>query len=84
MTTPKIIVCRNRDYMHYGRISHKAKCSMAPLNCPHEISEVITLKTGHKKQIYYCIFKPEEEKKTVKHEVHEMFPQKVSCRLDGT
>lgn len=82
-----ITFCWEASYMNYNRLSHKARCSMAPRNCPHEISEVVVLKTGKKKQIYYCTFEPQtgeavqiplkDLKKTTK-------PEKKSCRLDGT
>jgi len=72
---------------------------MAPRNCPHEISEVIRLKTGKRKQVWYCTFEPEGaiEKNL---DVNEIQPSKyqmgvesetktatqikTSCRIDGT
>jgi len=74
MANDKVLVCFEASYMNYGRISHKARCSMAPRNCFHETSEVITLKTGKRIQVYYCPFNP----------VKPMAEEKTECRLNGT
>jgi hypothetical protein len=90
--------CWEASYLNYNRISHKARCSMAPRNCPHEISEILTLKTGKQKQVWYCTFSPDNEKeKTI--DPHKIQPSKyqigvasetktatqikTSCRLDS-
>ena len=82
-------ICYNSKYMNYGFLSNKAHCSMSPRNCPHEVSEVVTLRTGKRKQIYYCTMDAkkvmEERTSNINHEAHEIQPhQKMSCKLNGT
>jgi hypothetical protein len=77
-----ITFCWDRRYLNYGFLSHKAKCSMSPRNCPHEVSETIRLQTGVFKTIYYCTFSPQvatKEPMTTQNQ-----PPKTSCRLNGT
>lgn len=82
MTNQKeILICYNSSYMGAAKISHKARCSMAPRNCPYEVSQVITLLNGMKKTIYYCLFFPEKKQQRMKEKEHK--EPKTSCRLDG-
>lgn len=77
-----MIVCFDASYMGAKKVSNKARCSMAPRNCEWEVSQIITLKNGMKKTIYYCLFDPAtlvaEPVKPLKEQNN-----KTSCRLDG-
>lgn len=50
----KKFICYNAAYMSYGFISNYALCTQPPMQCDHEVNEVVTLKTGIRLQIYYC------------------------------
>ena len=50
----KKFICYNAAYMSYGSISNYALCTQPPMQCDHEVNEVVTLKTGIRLQIYYC------------------------------
>jgi hypothetical protein len=93
MNIEKIKFCYDAAYCNYRKISLKARCSMAPRNCPFEARETITLQTGKKITIYYCTLNEEkfqEEKKGGKFQKEknekkfqnekEEAPQ---CRLSG-
>ena len=51
----KKFICYNAAYMEYGFISNHALCTQPPMRCDHEIGEVVTLKTGMRIQIFYCV-----------------------------
>ena len=50
----KKFICYNASYMEYGFISNHSLCTQPPMQCNHEIGEVVTLKTGMRLQIFYC------------------------------
>ena len=47
-------ICYNAAYMSYGFISNHSLCTQPPMQCNHEINEVVTLKTGIRLQVFYC------------------------------
>lgn len=47
-------ICYNASYMEYGFISNHSLCAQPPIQCNHEIGEVVTLRTGMQLQIFYC------------------------------